>query len=325
MNIAICLNHNFLMPYGVTLQSLCENNRAEPVCVYVITDDTFTKDDVTIFSDIVQGQNKKNEIHVIRVSDEQIEEFAKLANSRYPRQVFYRLLLDSLLPSSVERVLYLDGDIIVRKSLHDLWAMNLEGKAIGAVTDSLSGILEYYNRLHIPITKGYVNAGVLLINLKFWRENGYGERFIKFMREYPDRIVLNDQDVLNFVAQDSKAYIPMKYNLQTMFLYKDLYQNFSIYQFKDEYDEARVDPAIIHFSGCRPWEEGCKHPYMEEFFKYRSETIWKDLPLQKVHHPLKFYVIEFLRWALTPLGITHYVSDYFDRTLRLKDQPTHAI
>jgi len=319
MNIAICLNHNFLMPYGVTLQSLCENNRGESVCVYVITDDSFTAEDVNIYKAIVLGQNKNNEIHVIRVTDEQIEEFVKHANSRYPKQVFYRLLLGSLLPESVDRVLYLDGDIIVRNSLHALWCMDLEGKSVGGVTDSLSGILEYYNRLQIPITKGYINAGVLLINLKFWRENDYGQRFIQFMRNHPERIVLNDQDVLNFVVQDTKTYIPMKFNLQTMFLYKDRYQNFSIYQFKKEYDEARVNPIIIHYSGCRPWEVGCKHPYMNEWFKYRDHTIWKDMPLKKVHKGIGFYIKEFIRWALTPVGITHYVADYFDRSLKIAE------
>lgn len=319
MNVAICLDHNFLMPCGVTLQSLCTSNCDEKICVYVITDETFTDEDERIFRDIVTGHSLSNELHVIQVKKSQISEFIKLANDRYPQQTFYRLLLGELLPENVDRVLYLDGDIIVRKSLKELWAIDLEDKSVGGVADALSGILECYNRLQYSITKGYINSGVLLINLKYWREHDYEHRFIEFVKQHPERIRLTDQDPLNYVVRDSKVFIPMKYNLQTMFLYKEQYQNFSIYQFKDEYEEARVNPTIIHFSGCRPWEDGCTHPYKDEFFKYRSQTIWKDLPLQKVHRSLKFRAKEFLRWALTPVGITHYVSDYFDRNLRLTD------
>ena len=319
MNVAICLDHNFLMPYGVTLQSLCENNREDVVNVYVVTDDTFNNEDEKIFIDIVKRQNRDNTITVIRVSDMQIKVFSKHATNRYPKQVFYRLLLSDLLPMSVDRVLYLDGDVIVRTSLIDLWNTNLEGKSLGAVPDALSGTLAYYNRLKIPITKGYVNSGVLLINLKYWREYDYAEKFVEFVQRHPESIVLLDQDIINYVAQDSKTFVPMKYNLQTQFLYKLQYQWFSIYQFRDEFVEARISPAIIHYAGCRPWEEDCKHPYKDEFFKYRAHTIWANEPLQKVHTSLKFKVKEFLRWALTPVGITHYVSDYFDRSLILKE------
>ena len=317
MYIAICLDHNFLMPYGVMLQSLCENNRETVICVYVIADESFTTEDENVYTHIVKQQNEKNEIHFIYITEKQIDKFSKYATSRYPKQVFYRLMLDTLLPVSVNKVVYLDGDIIVRKSLKDLWNINLDGYSVGAVTDTHSGLLEYYNRLQYSITKGYVNAGVLLINLEYWRKNQYKLRFIEFMQEYPDRIELNDQDVLNFVVQDTKVYIPMKYNLQTMFLYKNQYQLFSIYQFKKEYDEARVNPMIIHYSGSRPWETGCTHPYKDEWFKYRDHTIWKDMPLKKVHKSMGFYIKEFIRWALTPIGITHYVPDYFDRSLKL--------
>lgn len=317
MNVAICLDHNFLMPYGVMLQSLCENNSEDIVYVYVITDETFTKEDENIYTDIVKKQNFDNQIYFTRVSEKQISEFTKFATSRYPKQVFYRLFLSDLLPETVDKVFYFDGDVIVRTSLKKLWNLNLEGKSLGAVPDALSGTLAYYNRLHISIAKGYVNSGVLLINLKYWREHGYTEKFVQFIQKHPERIVLPDQDVLNYVAQDSKIFIPMKYNLQTLFLYKLPYQYFSIYQFKSEFEEARVCPAVIHFSGCRPWEEGCKNPYKDEFFKYRAHTIWANEPLQKAHTSLKFKIKEFLRWALTPVGITHYVSDYFDRSLKL--------
>jgi lipopolysaccharide biosynthesis glycosyltransferase len=318
MNILICLNHNYVMPYGIMVFSLCANNREEEIHLYVITDSSFTEEDKNDIYSIVLTFNSKNTIDVFYVSDDMIKEMITFENNCYPRQTFYRLLMSNILPSSIDKILYLDGDIIVRKSIIDLWNIDIEGKAIGAVPDALSGIIEYYNRLHYSSSLGYENAGVLLVNLKYWRENNIEKQFLDFMINHKDRIVLNDQDVLNYVTRNVKVHLPLKYNVQTMFLYKKKYMNFSIYQYKDELNDAQNDPVILHFAGCGPWKENCPHPYKEEFYKYQRQTIWKDVPLAMVHIPLKKRIKELLRKWLTPLGFCHYVEDYFNRNLVLK-------
>jgi lipopolysaccharide biosynthesis glycosyltransferase len=52
-----------------------------------------------------------------------------------PRSMYFRLFLSELLPREVERALYLDADLIVRRSLDELWAADLGGAAVGAVRD----------------------------------------------------------------------------------------------------------------------------------------------------------------------------------------------
>lgn len=317
MNILICPNHDYVMPSGVMLQSLCANNRDSEIHLFILTDESYTKDDEKILENIVLSFNSKNTVNTILITDESIENVLKFESKRYPRSVFYRLLAAKLLPQTIDKVLYLDGDIIVRQQLKELWNIDLEGKAFGATIDAGSGSLECYNRLHYSIVLGYDNSGVMLINLKYWRDNNLTDSFFDFMNQCPNRIVLPDQDVLNYVARKLKVHIPMKYNVQSMYLYKEKYLYFSIYQYKEELDEARKDPAIIHYSGCRPWEKGCNHPFKEEFFKYRSQTRWKNMSLIKVHVPLKIKIKELLRMFLTPFGICHYEKDYFDRGLKL--------
>lgn len=317
MNVVISLDHNFVMPCGVMLQSLCSNNKDVAVHCFALTDDSFTLNDKKVLEDILTAENTENSLSVIFVSDEQTKAVQSIDSWRYPKQVCYRLFMSSLLPVDVDKVIYLDGDLIVRKSLKDLWNTDMENYSVGVVPDSLSGTLSYYNRLHYPITLGYFNSGMMLINLSYWRKHQLEDKFVKFIKESKSRIYLPDQDVLNYVTRESKKHVAIKYNVQTQFLYKMEFQCFSVYQYHEEFEEARRDPVIIHFSGCRPWEKGCNHPFKEEFFKYRSHTIWNDMPLKKVHKGLKFHTKEFIRWALTPFGITHYVSDYFDRSLKL--------
>ena len=88
--------------------------------------------------------------------------------------VYYRLLAPRLLPTSLGKVLYLDCDIIVRRSLRELWNTDITGCALAAVPDLCEK--ENGKALDLPIGAKYFNSGVLLINLWFWRENNVPER-----------------------------------------------------------------------------------------------------------------------------------------------------
>lgn len=317
MNIVICVDHRFVMQCGILAYSTCVNNKDRVINFYIMIDDTFTDDDRKEIIKIVSQFNKDNTVEFILVDDNLVKDFLWYEKGYYTRQTFYRLLMPKLLPNNVDKVLYLDGDIIVRGSLCELWNLDINNVDIGVTVDGDSGMLSQYNRLRYSIDLGYFNAGVMLVNLKKWREENLGKDLLRFLLDNKELSNLGDQDALNYVLRNSKIHIPLKYNVQPKFLYQYQYMPFSIYQYKDELDEARVNPIILHFAGCRPWVENCPHPYKEEFLKYKAQTIWKDVPLSKVHVSIKDKMKEFLRKVLTPFGICHYVADYFDRDLKL--------
>lgn len=101
----------------------------------------------------------------------------------------------------MEKLIYLDCDIIVRHSIAKLYDIDIEDYLLGAVyhNDKLSVNNGAFKRLHIPVEQGYFNAGVLLINLKKWREEHIYEKSIEFLRNNSESIVNHDQDVLNVV------------------------------------------------------------------------------------------------------------------------------
>lgn len=83
---------------------------------------------------------------------------------------YARLFLSTLLPDNIQRVLYLDCDIIFKQSIIKLWNLDLQGKTIGALMDAFSS----YYRKNIDLQPDDImfNSGVMLIDLVQWKEKG---------------------------------------------------------------------------------------------------------------------------------------------------------
>lgn len=317
INVVLCASDNYTMPCGVTICSVCENNKDRDIAFYIITDKYFTEEHKKQLSLLISKyQNKKIDFIIVR--DEQVEIFIESENSWWTRHVFYRLLSAELLPEHVDLALYLDCDVIVRHHLDDLWKVDLTGKAVGCVPDGMEGVIEFYNRLEYTSDNGYFNSGVLLMNLNYWRENGITKVFSEYIQNNRNKLKHPDQDVLNVVFKDVKLLLPLTYNFQSAFIYKKSLQLFDYTKYREEINKTYADPIILHLSGARPWIKGkIRHPYEKEFFKYRDKTIWRDEPLWPNRKSLKTRIINLLRPLGAKLGLCHIIPDYYDRTLDL--------
>ena len=220
---------------------------------------------------------------------------------------YYRLLLTELLPNNIDKVIYLDSDIIVRHSLEDMYRTDIENIAVAVVPDMDEGSIQKFNYLRYEQRLGYFNSGVLLINLKYWRKHNLLNEYIIFATQYPERLKFHDQDVLNYVLRESKKVLPLKYNVQDGFFKKN--PNMS-WVYEDELREAINEPYVVHFTCGRnkPWIKGCEVPYKEEFFKYRDFTKWKNDPLKG---SFKIRIKQFIKKVFIQLGMkpkSKYIS-----------------
>lgn len=279
MDIVVCADANYIMPCGIMMTSLCENNKNENILFHFIVNDTVTAPLKEQLARITKSYNNKN-ISFITIDDNDIKDLP-LPLKRYTASVYYRMYLAKIFPDNIHKVLFLDGDIIIRDSLKPLWETDISDVAVGVVPDMGDANMDFYNRLQYDSCKGYFNGGVLLLNLDYWRTHNVLERLLDYLRKYPDRIRFNDQDVMNVVLQDEKKILPLKYNMQEGFLYKRN-QNFEWRKYGNDWKDAIKNPTIIHYTHeIKPWYKGCPHPYINEYFKYKSMTIWKDLPLKE--------------------------------------------
>ena len=196
--------------------------------------------------------------------------------------VLLRLLLDKLIPSNVDKLIYLDGDTIVRGCLDDLWETNINNKVFGM---SIEPTIDKsrYKQLSIEGFP-YYNAGVLLINLKRFREINAGKTIIDYYRSNDGRLFANDQDAINASMKNEILTISCKYNYYNIFdqyPYGFLKKQMAPVKYldKETFEEAKKNPIIIHYLGEeRPWRKGNTHKYRKDYKKYLDKTYWKDTP-----------------------------------------------
>lgn len=212
----------------------------------------------------------------------------KIYSGEWPIDVIKRLFICKLVPQSIDKILYLDSDILVRNSLDNLYSINIDNYYAAAVRDCISDNVK--KNIGISKCDEYFNSGIILINLKKWRKNNIEEEFLSFLQQHLGKLQYIDQDIFNGVLTDKVKVLHPKYNVMTaMFNYsrEDLmfYHDCSIYHSKEEFDEALNDPIIVHFSSdllsVRPWYKNGKHKYRDEWLDIRNKTCWKYEPLWK--------------------------------------------
>ncbi len=204
----------------------------------------------------------------------------KIATAAYAR-----LFLGSILPKSYTKILYLDCDTIIRDSLEEFWKVELQEYLVAGVRDTVDNF--FLKKIGLEKEDCYLNSGVLLINLKGWRQEKLEQRILEFIRSFEGNVPHHDQGTINGVCKGRKRIMGPRFNV-TSNLYsfsaktiKSIYFMNSFYT-EEELEEARTNPAIIHFtSGLvgRPWEESCTHPMGEEYHKAARLSPWKDEPL----------------------------------------------
>lgn len=301
INIVACFDRGFVMPTGVMIYSVCANNQDVDIDFHLVVDESVTEGDKNDLINTIETFRGKKTIFY-KINSQYSSAFPIYKKERLTRATYYRLCLAEILPEMLGKVLYLDGDCIIRHSLISLWNIDISNYAIGAVFDVSAGEIEFYNRLRYPRELGYFNAGVLLINLDYWRRNNIQRHFSDFMESHPERIKFEDQDVMNFVFQDKILLLPVKYNLQMYFLKKT--PTWDYWQHEKEVKEAIADPIIVHYSTMdKPWNVYTQHPhpFNSTFYKYQNQTRWKGVRYEK--RSIKMIIFNYIGDYLRKIGI----------------------
>jgi len=296
MEIVCATDSKYIMPTGIMLLSLFENNMGEIVNVHLLHDEASTG----LLEPIKLLSVKYHQtIKFYLIDNDTFKDFPigldyQVNHVGTSLATYYRLYLTEILPKNIDKVIYLDGDILVVDKLVDLWKIDLSGYALGAVPDSYNNKVEHYNRLLYPQSLGYFNAGVLLVNLKYWREHQVLGKFLDYVRKYPERLQCHDQDVLNILFKDSKYNLPFKYNMLNEYWFDTCYSLVS-WEYNAQIQEGQKSPAIIHFTCIpKPWYKNCPHPYKKVFERYKDLSSWRDVT-EKRWVSLK-YCLE--KWAI---------------------------
>lgn len=135
------------------------------------------------------------------------------------------------------------------------------------------------NRLEMPQGK-YLNAGVIVMNLDYWRKHDVFNRLLDYIVLKGASLTYLDQDALNFILQNERRQLPVKYNVTPYYFHKNL-DNYPK-EMHEEIHEVRLNPTIFHFLGpIKPWSLGCYLPGKVLFLKYQRLSGWRHVVIQK--------------------------------------------
>ena len=288
MNILYASDDNYAEIAGISIVSLLENNKDIDNIKFFIFDNGLSLQNKNNLSSIVKNYSK--EIIFIDIPDIEKLVGIKLDPGFWAISIFARLFAASLLSEDVEKIIYLDCDTLIRSSLLPLWNENLNGNLIGGCEDGIPVL--HKKSIFLKKTDVYVNSGVLLIDLKAWRDNEIETKFINFLRLFDGKLRYPDQDVINGVLKNHIKLVAPKYNsISYYFEYNPellYYANINDYYSQTELNEAKESPVIVHFAGAgrKPWTNGNIHIYQTEYTKYRNMTPWENMPMREPDTPV---------------------------------------
>lgn len=279
IEIVCSIDDNYVKYCIVLLTSLFENNPGEQFRIHVIADALSEESVATLGQWVRERYHQRLSIHII---DPSRFSFCPDPGQWYSMSTYYRCFLTEILPDDIDRALYLDSDMIVTGSIRELWDTDLTDCAVGVVEDMTSSFPDNYTRLHYSPEYSYFNAGMVLFNLDYWRHHNMGETIAEYIRLYPERLAVNDQDALNATTCGKRRFLPLRWNMQDGFFRRRHYTS----RPSDEIKAERRHAAIIHFTGKKkPWHEKCVHPYKRDFQRYLDMTPWRGErpPLNILH------------------------------------------
>lgn len=279
MNIVCAADDNYVPYCGVMLTSLFENNKGESIHIYFLTGGIKEKNRKKL-EDITNKY--KGCFHYCLVDWDEIRSLPQggNANPHITLASYNRFFIPRFLPEDEAKAIYLDCDLIITSSLKKLWETDIDNYAVAAVEEYWNicsgGVKVSCCRLQVDVEHSYFNSGVLLINLTYWRKENLTVKFLQYAHNYPERLVLHDQDVLNAVLHTEWLKLEGKWNVPSY-----IFDINPCYQLSLKYLPQKVEsilsPGILHFcSTPKPWEIGSTHPYRDIYLHYSRLTTWKN-------------------------------------------------
>lgn len=270
MNILVTLNSGYVKPLCTMLKSLVATNYGTVIDLYV-AHSSLTELDFKMIKNALAGSFSS--VHQIRLDDDLFNNAP--TKKRISKETYYRIFAPIYLPRSVERILYIDPDTIILNSLNHFYSADFgDSLIIGA--KHFDGVIDSWNRgrLGIRHSEKYINAGIMLLNIKEMRKNFDEKKVFKVIKYRSSILFLADQDLINILYDGKiKTLSEYKINLDER-TFKHLLRRCSL----EECLEFVVgNTLIVHYNGKnKPWNSeysGYLKQFYDEYAEGRAEAV----------------------------------------------------
>ena len=269
MNILVTLNSNYVPPLTVLLRSITVNNPSSVIDLYV-AHSSLTQEDFRRIENSCDMQRTR--IHPVSIAPHILAEAPTL--KRLSKETYYRLLAIDFLPPDIDRILYIDPDTVVLRSLDSFYHMDLNGSLMAAAGHT-KGWIEALNHRRLKMAKGsrYINAGIILMDIRAMRKEYTVHDIFDYITANAKKLYLGDQDVFNGMFTGKiKIVDECLYNLDE--------KTFREHSEQIDLDWVRRNTVIVHYNGqYKPWKPDYKGVLQDFYYEYR-----KKLPQMSLQH-----------------------------------------
>jgi lipopolysaccharide biosynthesis glycosyltransferase len=244
------------------LHSLYSSNRKHDIFIHILDGGISLKNrlKLSIFLKRIKFKFKYYKIDYGKIKNAPISNHISLAS-------YNRIFLSTVISNKIDKILYLDCDLVVLKDIQSFYEFNLDDYYLGAVREIVNE--EAKQRLELGEEFNYFNAGVQIVNLKKWRQDKFEDILIDFILNKTEKIVYHDQDTMNYCARGKWLELSYHHNATHFFYFSHKYSS-SYFGISDPlYEDIKTNPIVVHYtSQSKPWHSDCLHPKKELFFKY---------------------------------------------------------
>lgn len=294
INVAYACNEAYMEQTSVSLISLFEHNRdLDGVNVYFI-DMGITTESAEDLKELVQSFG--GQLFIIPFDDIAFDLNVR-STGRHTQSVYAKIFFGRI--GGIDRIIYLDSDIIVADSLLPLWQMNLED-CVCAGVETIHTIKDNEKMGLLPEERA-INDGMVLMDLAGWRQGNYLEKCLAYIAEKNGQPPVLSEGTINAVCKGKIKVISPRYNLMSAVVGANT-KKLEVITGRKYYDQQTIDdatknPCIIHYlSGFynRPWCKECSHPFKDKYLFYRKKTKWANKPLQDKKLPTRIKFVGLL-------------------------------
>ena len=266
ISVAFSVNDKYVEHLNVAIYSLLKNNPLPNFDIFVLCKKLSAKNQKSLQDTIKTFGNGK--IEFVDLQDKQWDFNAlPITIPGITVDTYFRYVLANILPK-VDKLLYLDVDLLVVGDIQELWGIDLTGYYVAGVVDGFIETASHKKTIGLTEQDVYINAGVLLLNLKQLRAENIAEKLFEETRTN-NKIKYQDQDVLNIVFKNKVKLLNNIFNFTTNDHHK--------------YPEKIGDIRIIHYTGkIKPWAlanppsyaQAIYQTYAQEFHKFSENQLY---------------------------------------------------
>ena len=300
INLCLCSDNNYAQHLGVTLLSFAEHHKNHNISCFILDGGISQKNKHKILS--LQKIFQNINIKFIEINENAFSSYEMPKNSHFSSAIFYRFKIPELF-SDLDKILYMDVDIVVLNSIIDFYKTDLTGYCFGMVPDwSEKQCAESVGTNH------YYNSGVMLFNIKECLKKDVTSTLIETLSSFADKSKYPDQDMINSIFEKSIKRFDFKFNAQ----------NHPSISASTEYIKNNINNiSILHYtSKQKPWKNKIV-PFEKLYIENLKKTPWKNNIWKIKASKIPNYIFRYTKLDLTKtfyfLGLEIFRKEYKER------------